>query len=98
MDKIWSMGMGPKNLRRKPSEYVKDNFVITTSGNFSQPALMCAYMALGADNILFAVDYHPGGANVDLLLEAVQFIETAPICDSDKEKIFHLNAEKLFRL
>lgn len=98
MDKIWSMGMGPNNLRRKPGEYVKNNFVITTSGNFSQPALMCAYLALGADNILFAVDYHPGGANVDLLVEAVQFIEAAPISDSDKEKIFHLNTEKLLGL
>jgi 2,3-dihydroxybenzoate decarboxylase len=79
--------------RKKPSEYIKENFFVTTSGLFSQSALMCTYLELGADKILFAVDY-PFESN-DL---AVQFMETAPICDSDKEKICNLNAEKLFNM
>jgi 2,3-dihydroxybenzoate decarboxylase len=79
-----------RKLEKKPSQYVKDNFLVTTSGMFWQPALLCAYLALGADRILFAVDY-PYESN----REAVEFMEMAPICDSDKEKIFHLNAEKL---
>ncbi len=84
------LGSTPK---RKASEYVKDNFLVATSGMFSQPALMCAYLALGADNILFAVDYPPESA-----IEAVKFMDAAPICPSDKEKMYHLNAEELFRL
>jgi 5-carboxyvanillate decarboxylase len=81
-----------KNLR-KPSDYVRNNFMMTTSGMFFQPAFMCAYLALGADRLLFAVDY-PYEANK----EAVQFMAVAPICDSDKEKICHLTAENIFCL
>lgn len=81
------------NLKKKPSEYVRENFIISTSGMFSQPALMCSYLALGADHILFAVDYPAESA-----VEAVEFIKAAPISNGDKEKICHLNAEKLFKL
>ena len=54
---------------------------------------MCTYEALGADRIMFAVDY-PFEPNK----EAVEFMEALPIPDSDKEKIYHLNAEKVFGL
>jgi len=83
--------LGPK-CKKKPSEYLKTNFIVTTSGMFFEPAFLCVYMALGADNISFAVDY-PYADN----RSAVQFIRAVPICDNDKQKICHLNAEKLFR-
>ena len=79
--------------QRKPSQYFKDNFYVTTSGMFWQPPLMCTYLALGADRVLFAVDY-PYESNK----EAVKFMDAVPICDDDKEKIYHGNAEKLLRL
>ena len=66
---------------------------MTTSGIFYQPPLICSHLALGADRILFAVDYP-----LEKNKEAVQFIEEASICDADKEKICHLNAEKLLAL
>ena len=34
-----------------------NNFWITTSGNFSNPALLCCVMEMGIDRILFAVDW-----------------------------------------
>ena len=80
-------------IKKKPSDYLKTNFTITTSGMFFQPALICSYLALGADRISFAVDY-PAEENST----AVQFIKEAPICDSDKKKICHSNAEALFKL
>ncbi|HUL31264.1 MAG TPA: amidohydrolase family protein, partial [Thermodesulfobacteriota bacterium] len=80
-------------IKKKPSQYIKENFFITTAGNFSVPAFLCAYLELGADRILFAVDY-PMESNQ----EAVQFIEALPVGDGDKEKVCHLNAEKLFNL
>ena len=79
--------------QKKPSQYFKDNFCVTTSGMFWQPPLMCTYLALGADSILFAVDYP-----YELNREAVQFMDSLPICDGDKEKIYHGNAEKLLEL
>ena len=81
------------NLKKKPSEYFRENFYITTSGMLWHPVLQFGISALGAERILFAADYPPESA-----LEAAQFIESAPISDSDKEKICHLNAERLLRL
>ncbi len=86
-------GGAASKLKKAPSEYIKNNFFVNTSGMFWLPALMCAYMALGADRIVFAVDYP-----MESMKQAVQFIESAPICDSDKEKICHLNLEKLLKL
>jgi predicted TIM-barrel fold metal-dependent hydrolase len=82
-----------KLIKKNPGAYIRENIFITTSGMFYQPALLCSYLALGADRILFAVDY-PMESNK----EAVDFINTAPLCDMDKEKICHLNAEKLLAL
>jgi 5-carboxyvanillate decarboxylase len=82
-----------KKLGKKPSEYVKANFFVTTSGMFSQPPFLCTHLALGADSIFFAVDYPFESSEV-----AVQFMDSVPISDSDKEKIYHINAEKLFSL
>ena len=78
---------------KTPGQYIKDNFFVTTSGMFSQPALSCVYQVLGADRILFAVDYPPESCK-----EAVEFLDAATICDIDKEKIYHINAEKLLKL
>lgn len=82
-----------RQMKKKPSEYIKENFFITTSGMFWHPSLLCAYLTLGADRILFAVDYPYEENN-----EAVEFMDTAPISDTDKEKIYHVNAEKLLAL
>jgi len=91
IDNQWKMtGI---NIKKRPSEYFKENFFLSTSGMCSNPALMCAYMELGADNIMFAVDYP-----IESTEEAVSFMDSASICASDKEKIYHLNAEKLFKL
>ena len=81
------------NIQKKPSDYLKTNFTITTSGMFFQPALICAYLALGADRVVFGVDYPPEKNEL-----AVQFIRNAPICDNDMEKICYSNAEALFKL
>lgn len=82
-----------QNLKKKPSQYVMENFYVTTSGMFWHPVLQFVISVLGADRILFATDYPP-----ESHVEAAQFIESAPISDSDMEKICHLNAERLFKL
>jgi predicted TIM-barrel fold metal-dependent hydrolase len=70
-----------------------EHFYITTSGNFSNPALLCCVMEMGIDRILFAVDW-PFVANKP----AVQWIDTMPLCEEDKVKILSGNAKRLFRL
>jgi predicted TIM-barrel fold metal-dependent hydrolase len=69
------------------------NFWITTSGNFSNPALLCCVMEMGIDRILFAIDWpfvpNPPGT---------RWMESVPLCDEDKAKILSGNAKKLFRM
>ena len=79
--------------RRKPSEYFRENFFVTTSGMFDERAFMYVYDTLGADRIMFAVDY-PYESNE----RGSKFIDSIPVSPSDKEKICHGNAEKLLRL
>lgn len=93
MDNHWKRGQLAKQVSLMPSDYMKNNFYFTTSGMFFEPALLCALLSIGADNILFAADY-PYETNE----EAVRFMDTAGISPTDKEKIYHLNAEKLFKI
>jgi 5-carboxyvanillate decarboxylase len=95
LDRRWKAGAGgsDKGYSRIPSEYFQDNFYITTSGNFWFPPLQESMLAIGAEKILFAVDY-PFESN----LEGVQFMETVPISQADKENICYRNAEKLLKL
>jgi 2,3-dihydroxybenzoate decarboxylase len=82
-----------KKLKKWPSQYIRDNILITISGTFDFPPLLCALLALGSDRVLFSVDY-PYESTKD----AVEFIENAPLSQIDREKICHLNAERVFRL
>jgi 2,3-dihydroxybenzoate decarboxylase len=82
-----------QTLQKMPSQVLRENIYVTTSGMLWSPALLCTVLALGADHILFAVD-HP----MEMNQEAVDFFKTAPISESDREKILHLNAERLLRL
>jgi len=82
-----------RGLQRTPLEYLKDNMLVTTSGNWYEPAFLCTLLALGADNILFAVDwpYEPNTAGAG-------FLHRLSISDLDREKIAHLNAERILRM
>jgi predicted TIM-barrel fold metal-dependent hydrolase len=82
-----------RGLKRTPLEYLRDNMVVTTSGNWYEPAFVCTLLALGADNILFAIDW-PYEANKT----GMEFLRKLSISDTDREKIAHRNAERLLGL
>jgi 2,3-dihydroxybenzoate decarboxylase len=82
-----------RELARRPSEYVLDNMVITTSGVCSHAALLGAVLAVGVDNVMFAVDYP-----YESTAQAVDFLTSAPLSDQDLRKIAHGNAERVFGL
>jgi predicted TIM-barrel fold metal-dependent hydrolase len=84
---------GATGLQRTVAEYMRENVHITTSGFFSVPPLLNALLELGADRILFAVDY-PYSPND----RGVAFLDAMPVSAADREKIAHGNAERLFGL
>lgn len=82
-----------RGLKRHPLDYMRDNLVITTAGAFSVPALLCSMLELGADNILFSVDWPYESNKV-----GTAFLRAAPISEADRAKIAHRNAERTLRL
>jgi 2,3-dihydroxybenzoate decarboxylase len=82
-----------RTLRRQPSEYFGDNIHATVSGVWSHAALSGAIQAIGADAIMFAVDYP-----FEFTADAVGFFSSALLDDEDRAKISHRNAERLLGL
>jgi len=78
-------------LSRAPSDYFKQNFVITTSGMNWMPALRLCLDVVGAQNILFAIDYP-----FQDTAEAMASMTAATISDEEKSYIFYRNAERVF--
>ncbi|QMS57655.1 amidohydrolase family protein [Kocuria varians] len=88
--------MFPQQLTRleKPvSEYFRSNLYITPSGMWSSAQLRYCLEMVGAERMLFSVDYpfipHDG---------ARAFLEAADLTDEDREKFAHGNAERLLGL
>jgi predicted TIM-barrel fold metal-dependent hydrolase len=93
---LWRIDMTLARQGNRPTPFrdiFREHFWITTSGNFSTPALLCCVMEMGADRILFSVDYpfvpNPPG---------VKWMEGVPLCAEDREKILNGNARRLLRM
>ncbi|MBV8192402.1 MAG: amidohydrolase [Alphaproteobacteria bacterium] len=82
-----------QRLQKKPSEFFRDNFLITTSGFMSMPALRLCLDVLGVERILFAVDYPYENDS-----EAVRFMDEAKITEDERRQIYQSNAERVFKL
>lgn len=93
MDYMFDMQQrrGPSALKRKPSEYFRHNFAITTSGVNDADVLDYCLKKVGADNIMWAIDYPYQDS-----AEAVAFLDQAEIAPAAKAKIWSGNAERLF--
>jgi 2,3-dihydroxybenzoate decarboxylase len=82
-----------KPIKKKPSEYIRENIYVTNSGVAWEPSVMFCHKVLGADHVLYAMDYP-----YQFVPEEVQIADSLPMSDLDKKKFFQLNAEKLFGL
>jgi gamma-resorcylate decarboxylase len=79
--------------KKKIADYFHRNFHLTTSGNFRTQTLIDAILEIGADRILFSVDWP--FENVD---HAAVWFDAASISEADRLKIGRLNARTLFKL
>jgi len=92
----WRVNMALSRGADKPSSFRDtfcEHFWITTSGFFSTPALLCSIMEMGADRIMFSVDY-PFVPNVP----GTKWTETLQLSPEDKTKILSGNAKRLLKM
>ena len=79
--------------KRPIADYFRENFYLTTSGNFRTQTLIDAILEVGADRILFSTDWP--FENVD---HAANWFDVASISERDRLKIGRTNATQLFKL
>jgi uncharacterized protein len=77
-------------LKKMPSAYFQSNIHITTSGLFTVPPLYLALQVLGADRILFSIDYPYSPNEIGR-----NFLDNLYLPASEFDKITHRNAERL---
>lgn len=80
-------------LQMAPSEYIRRNFAITTSGMNWEPAVKFAIDAIGADKVMFAIDYPFMDSG-----KSVAEMDAIAIAEADKAAIYHRNAERIFNI
>jgi 2,3-dihydroxybenzoate decarboxylase len=74
-------------------DYFRENFYLTTSGTWRTPALLTTLLEVGADRILFSMDYP-----FENMQEQSDWFELLPLSDTDKHKIARENARGLLNL
>jgi len=79
--------------KRQVGEYLRENVYITTSGNFRTPTLLATMLEVGADRIMYSVDY-PFETHDD----ASRWFDNCEISENDRKKIGRENARRLFGL
>ena len=80
-------------LAKPPSQYIRENFAVTTSGMCSAEPLACALSALGHDCVMFAADYPFESAD-----EAAHFIDNVALDEGVRNDICRGNAARLLGL
>jgi 2,3-dihydroxybenzoate decarboxylase len=80
-------------LKFGPSDYLKRNLFVTTSGQCDDVPLIAALSALGEDHVMFSVDYPYEDSAT-----AGRFLDKAAIEDRVRQKAARGNAARLIRL
>ena len=89
----WTKAPPRYPAKRKLGDYFRENFYLTTSGNFRTQTLIDAILEVGSDRILFSTDWP--FENVD---HAALWFDACTISEDDRRKIGRDNAVRLFRL
>lgn len=85
--------LGMARLELTPSEYLRQNFTVTTSGMDDPDVLAFCLHRLGEDSIMFAIDFP-----YEESAPATGFLHDADLSEAQRAKISHGNAERLFRI
>jgi 5-carboxyvanillate decarboxylase len=80
-------------LQKKPSDYLRENLYITNSGVAWEPAIRFSQQVLGADRVLYAMDYP-----YQHLVDEVIALDNMDMSAEDKKKFFQTNAQTVFKI
>jgi 2,3-dihydroxybenzoate decarboxylase len=80
-------------LKRKVSDYLRDNVYYTTSGMPWEPAVMFTRSVVGADRVLYAMDYP-----YQYVPAEVAAMDALPISGEEKRDFFQGTADRIFKL
>jgi 2,3-dihydroxybenzoate decarboxylase len=80
-------------LAKRPSDYIRQNIVVTTSGMCAAEPLDCTIAALGKHRVMFAADYP-----FEQAAEAGGFLDKTPLADGVREDIAFNNAVRDLKL
>jgi len=80
-------------LARKPSDYIRQNILVTISGMFCAEPLHCTIDALGASRVMFSADYP-----FESIQEAGHFMDSVPLDEAVRADIAFNNASRLLGL
>lgn len=89
----WVKAQPKYPAKRKIADYFRENFYLTTSGNFRTQTLIDAMLEIGADRILFSTDWP--FENID---HASDWFDVTSISEADRIKIGRTNSVNLFKL
>lgn len=78
------------DLKKMPSEYLRDNMVVSTSGNYLPAAFKCTREALGLDKILLGTDYP-----FEDMAQCFGFLESLGLTAEEKAMLYGGNAQTL---
>jgi 5-carboxyvanillate decarboxylase len=84
---------GAKPLKRKPSDYLRENFYYTNSGMPWEPAITFVQQQVGHDRVMYAMDYP-----YQFEASEVKAMDDLPLSLEQKRQFFQTNAERIFKL
>lgn len=79
--------------KKRVSHYMRNNFHLTTSGQFHDAPFHCALAEMSASRIMFSVDYP-----YEQMAPAAAWFDNTALLDADRLRIGRTNAIKLFKL
>ena len=82
-----------KVLQRRPSDYLRENVYVTTSGMPWAPAIAFAQQVLGVDRVMYAMDYP-----YQYFVAEVAASDAIAGSLEDRTQFFQTNAEHVFKL
>lgn len=93
LDSRYALTATERRVKRAPSDYIRDNFHVTTSGQCSDVPLKAALAAMGEARVMFSIDYPYESSEV-----AGRFLAEADITQAQRIRVGRDNARALLRL